>query len=133
MRISDWSSDVCSSDLQVKKWAKEMYTEDQLFTATEQTIRDLVQTERLSVRPEADISADVGLQETISQLLLHYHPNWLRLGLEVVLDKHIPTVLNRHKYRKVLDNFVFSNAEIRERYAGDCLVPCGEDDQNMWN
>src|SRR3546814_8355288 len=82
MRISDWSSDVCSSDLQVKKWAKEMYTEDQLFTATEQTIRDLVQTERLSVRPEADISADVGLQETISQLLLHYHPHCLRLGID---------------------------------------------------
>lgn len=115
----------------VKAWAYKMYTEDQLFTATQLTIRELVQNQQLSVRPEADISADVGLQETVSQLLLQYHPNWLRLGLEIVLDREIPTVLHRQNFRKALDNYLFSNAQIREKYAGDCIVPSGEDEQKM--
>jgi abnormal spindle-like microcephaly-associated protein len=43
-----------------------------------------VKSGRLAIRTDRDLHADIGLRESIVQLLLSYHPTWLRCGLEIV-------------------------------------------------
>ena len=120
---------------QMKEQALTVYNGDG-FSTTQASIRQLVDKRSLKIRSEADISADVGLRETVTHLVKQYHPNWLRLGLEIVLDMEVRTVTNHQQLRKMLDTFVFSNAAIRERYAGECLVPSGKKEammkEDMW-
>jgi hypothetical protein len=39
---------------------------------------------RLSVRADTDMYSDVGIRQGVIDLLMSYHPAWLRLGLETV-------------------------------------------------
>ena len=59
-----------------------------LASAEGQSVRTKVKKEvdegRLSVRADRELWADVGTRHNIANLLLCYHPAWLRLGLEAL-------------------------------------------------
>uniref|UniRef100_A0A914X3G5 Calponin-homology (CH) domain-containing protein n=1 Tax=Plectus sambesii TaxID=2011161 RepID=A0A914X3G5_9BILA len=50
----------------------------------------IVNEEKIQVRPDREVYADVGIKVDLLLLLLNFHPLWLRLGLETVFGEAIP-------------------------------------------
>lgn len=49
-----------------------------------------VENDKVSIRKDRNVHLDLGLQQTIMQLLLSYNPLWLRIGLETIYGCIIP-------------------------------------------
>jgi abnormal spindle-like microcephaly-associated protein len=76
------------------------------------------------MRDDRDIHADVGMQESLLQILFSYEYPWLRIGLEIVFGKIISLQKNKNKnsvvegmpcmsgcskWKNTLKSFIFEN------------------------
>ncbi|VDN42137.1 unnamed protein product [Gongylonema pulchrum] len=61
------------------------------------------------MRADSCIYADIGLQEQVLEMLLSFHPFYLRLGLETVLSLQINTGMDGTNYYKILASIVAQN------------------------
>ena len=49
-----------------------------------------IESGRIAVRPDRHLHADLGLQQQLMDILLSYHPIWLRIGLETIFNEILP-------------------------------------------
>ncbi|GMI44842.1 hypothetical protein TrCOL_g13093, partial [Triparma columacea] len=69
-----------------KKASHALYSEDE-FQKLLYTVDTEIKEERLSVRKDRDMYADLGLRSQIVSLILSYRPEWLKLALETMFDE----------------------------------------------
>jgi len=78
------------------------------FTTVSTAISSAVRADKLSVRTDRDMYADLGLREQLTKLILSYQDEWLRLGLETIFGESVNKnyelyILEKRKEREEAD------------------------------
>ncbi|CAH1785861.1 unnamed protein product, partial [Owenia fusiformis] len=78
-----------------------------------------IETKRLLVRKDRKIHADVGIKQTILELLLSYSPLWLRIGLETIYGEMLPVQNNSDVIgiSRFIVTRLLSNPDIAAQYS----------------
>ena len=110
-------------DAKIRKVAMDIYSQDSFYTILS-LVEDEVIENKLVMRDDRDIHADVGMQESLFNILFSYELPWLRIGLEIVFGKVIslqkgknksviidgaPCMSGCSKWKNTLKTFIFEN------------------------
>ena len=81
-------------------------------------VENEIEVQRLMVRKDKDMNKDVGMKKGFLELLLTYHPIWLRIGLETIFGEVLPfqgaDILGLSRF---IVTRVLSNPDISARFA----------------
>eukprot|EP01038_Epipyxis_sp_PR26KG_P007565 gene7565-10306_t len=83
----------------------------EMISSTLYSISQEISEQRLVMRDDVDIHADIGLQETLHDMLFSYDCSWLKIGLETIFGEiiHFPNnkIINKDsKLKSVLKSFI---------------------------
>lgn len=93
-------------DALIRRQAAELYHSTDMDGVVYSIEREVCE-RRLCVRKDREIHADLGLQRLLVELVLSYHPMWLRLGLETILNVTIPIPFGHtDRIRRILKHVV---------------------------
>src|SRR3546814_7163720 len=104
MRISDWSSDVCSSDLKVARVAREFVVGDLAVQIAEAQVDDDIRVgpdDRFGLEPidvGADIVVDRGAGDDLAELQILV---FIIEGREVQLERAVAEGVLRHNFERI--------------------------------
>lgn len=89
----------------VRRRAVELYHSETMDTVLYNIERE-VNEGRLAIRTDRLIHVDLGLQDLLTELLLSYHPMWLRLGLEIILGQVLQSKSDRMLTKIIVERFI---------------------------
>lgn len=108
--------------------AKRLYNGDIMLTIRNR-IESEIKKEKISIRIDRDLYADLSLRRQITDLILSYNHSWLHLGLETVFNEVIDVepVGKRKGLRQFILSRVLADPAILFKYTrGRCKLPSGK-------